>query len=140
MCEFILNILGLEPVLQPLDRNMSERAAGLLTALVERPADEDPARFHNAIRDVHEALQETRLYLKRRSEGEYRDATAEERLSHLWFDASFRLRDFGFDRLADLCLVKGNGCDPQDLLNCVADTLHLQKRIKPLVVRFNPLE
>jgi hypothetical protein len=64
--------------------------------------------FNAALEAIHQAIRETKRYLKRRREGEDRDGVTEDRLSNLWFDAGSKILPYeGY--LSSLCYVKGNG-------------------------------
>ena len=64
--------------------------------------------FNAALEAVHQAIRESRRYLRYRREGGDCDGATEERLSDLWFNAGRKIQRYdGY--LGGLCRVKGNG-------------------------------
>jgi len=97
----------------PFDREQTEQAKQLVTTFNNRlatiPVEELRARgYGGAIDAAHQAILETRRYLRLRKDGRARDESIEDQLSHLWETVGFRLQPLDHE-LARLCYVKGNG-------------------------------
>lgn len=60
-----------------------------------------------ALRGVVTAARETAVYMRQMQDTGSRDHASERRLSVLWTELGFALRDLGIDRLAKRCQITG---------------------------------
>jgi hypothetical protein len=97
--------------LPPISSYDTKDAIRLLQELSKWNPSPELVKEHNfnaALEAVHQAIHETKRYLKRRREGGDRDRATEDRLSTLWMDAAPKIQPYD-GQLAGLCYVKGNG-------------------------------
>lgn len=73
-----------------------------------RARTERKRQSKKALRAVIEAVRETKIYLRGLREGEEKSIKEEKKLSKLWTDLSFELKDLGLTKLADRCNIKGS--------------------------------
>jgi len=110
--------------------DFSPKAAKAAKALQE---DDFPA----ALEAIHQAIRETKKYLKRRREGEDRDGAIEDRLSDLWMQAAPKIQPYD-GKLAGLCYVKGDGWADEATWNA-AENRNLPIRIDQMLERVRKL-
>jgi len=97
--------------LPPIRPSDTQKAIHLLQELSKwNPSPEliKEDNFSLALEAAHQAILESKKYMKHRREGGDRDGAIEDRLSGLWFHAGRLIQQYDGE-LAGLCYVKGNG-------------------------------
>ncbi|MEZ5553817.1 MAG: hypothetical protein R3E82_23275 [Pseudomonadales bacterium] len=81
---------------------------------LSRASDKRKAESIAAVREVVQASRSTAVYMRELQNNGKRNYGAENQLSMIWTNLSFRLTDLGLDTLAKKCDIKGrHWADPE---------------------------